>query len=72
VGHFHTSDEAVVDLLLLIAMDGIIEEEGEVREEVQIVRKAVSRHLGERLVAAVLPLRAEAVPIGMTAVALVD
>ena len=70
--HLHAGDEAVIDLLLLVAVDRIVEEEREVRDQVEVVAEAVGRDLGQRLVAAVLPLRADAVAIGVAAVGRVD
>ena len=53
----HAGDEAMVDLLLLIAVNRIVEEEREVRDQIEVVADPVGRDLGQRRAAAVLPLR---------------
>ena len=42
VGHLHARDEAAINLFLLVAVHGIVEEEREVRDEVQVVRESVA------------------------------
>ena len=68
----HARDEAVIDLLALIAAHGIVEEEGEVGDQTEVVAEAVRLNLAQRLAAAVLPFAADAVAIRVPAVGRVD
>src|SRR6266853_6075139 len=63
---------AIIDLLLLIAAHRVIEEEREVRDQIEIVLDAVEGDLGQRLAAAVLPFRSDAVSRSRAAVTRID
>src|SRR5262249_31680762 len=65
-------DVAVIALLELVAVDWIVQEEGEVREEIQVGRAAVRRSLRRRGAARALPLDRPAVTVGVAAVAGID
>jgi hypothetical protein len=65
-------DEAMIDLLTLIAVDGIIQKERKVRDQPEVVAEAVGLDLGERAPGSMLPFAAEAIAIGVSAIGRVD
>ena len=72
VGGLAAGDEAMIRLFDLIAVDGIVQEVREVREEVEVVADAVDRDVGHGVAAAPLPLAGGAVAIRVAAVGRVD
>ena len=63
---------AVIGLLELIAVHRVVEEEGEVREQVEVVADAVGGDLGGGVAARPLPLDRAAVAVGVAAVGRID
>ena len=72
VRHAATRHGAAVDLLELVAVHRIVEEEGEVREEIEPRMHEVGVHPRRRIPLASRPLRGEAVARAFAAVARID
>src|SRR6185295_10240804 len=72
VAHPGAADEAVVRLLELIPALGIVEEEREVREQIEVVAEAEAAHFDRRVVSRSLPFERAAVARRIAAVSVVE
>ena len=72
VGESRAAHEAVIGLLELIAVLGVVEEIGEVREQVEVVLEAVGAERGAGVPIAALPLERGAVARRLAAIGRVD
>ena len=72
--HLRAGDETMIGLLHLVAVHRIVEEVGEVREQIEVVADAVRGDAGRRVAvaAAVLPVGGPAVTIRVAAVGRID
>ena len=65
-------DEAMVCLVELVAANGIVQEEGEVGEQVEVVADPVGRHARRGVSVRALPLQRSAVTVGVAAIRAID
>ena len=72
VGEARPAHEPVIGLLELIAVLGVVEEIGEVREQVEVVLEAVGAERGAGVPAATLPLDRRAVARRLSAISRID
>ena len=63
---------APVLLLELVAVDGVVEKEGEVRKQVKPIVEEIAMDMGRRICGAPPPLPGGTVAMGMAAVALIQ
>src|SRR5258705_4247850 len=68
----YSRHETVVQLVLLIAVHRIVEEEREVRDEIEIVGDAVRLHLGQHTARALLPFAAARVAVRMATISRIN
>src|SRR6187401_474965 len=68
----YAADEAMIHLLLLVAVHGIVKVKREVRDQIQVVAKQVALDLVQRIAGGMLPFAAAAPAVGVTTVGRVD